>query len=92
MDDILRASINRQLDEAMHAKDNDRLQGAQVEALKALVDCQSKTALRVKHIDAYIKGIRSRASGARWALRLLNWLFGAGLGGAAIALIRHFGG
>lgn len=92
MDNTLRESLNRQLDDAMRKNDIERLQAAQVETLKALVDCQYKTSARVKRIDSYINGLKLQASGAKWALRLLNWLFGAGLGGAAIALVHHFGG
>lgn len=91
MDNTLRASLNRQLDDAMRNNDIERLQTAQVEALKALVDCQCKTSARVKRIDSYINSLKLQASGAKWVFRLLNWLLGAGLGGTAIAIIRYFG-
>lgn len=79
MDDVLADTLTANLKSA--DTDAERMHAITL-ALIALVDCQRKTAERVKRLVKYEDAKAERITGAKWALRVV-WGFGAG-GGFAI--------
>lgn len=67
------------------AKTEDELRHAIVLALIAIVDCQLKTAERVKLLVSETERRQSRIDGARWMLRLL---LGIGTGGGFAVAVK----
>lgn len=65
------------------AKTHDEMDAALVESMKALVDCQCKTAQRVKEMREESAAQKNRRDGAKWLWGLLA-MFASSGGGAII--------
>ena len=82
----MQEALKRELDDAKAIEDGARrheaLETVLCHELAALIDCQRKTAERVKDLVARADGARQRVRGAKAMLTLLKYLVAAG-GGAA---------
>ena len=85
-------ALNRELEDAKAINDADRrreaMENVQSHMLAALIDCQRKTADRVKQLVAGAEAARNRVAGAKALWTFLRYVAAAG-GGAA--LIRALG-
>lgn len=72
--------LTRQLDEA---QTHDEIDKALVASMKSLVDCQCKTAERVKELRVEADRAKQRREGAKWLWGILS-AFAASGGGAII--------
>lgn len=86
MQDLLAAEITA----AEDAHDQDRMSRAMSRAMLALIDCQRKTAERVKDLCAAREAAKNRAKGAALLWDALKLVATAG-GGAAILRLVHAG-
>lgn len=89
----MQEALNRELEDAKAIKEADRrreaMETVQSHMLAALIDCQRKTAERVKDLVARADAQRNRVAGAKALWTLLRYTAAAG-GGAA--LIHALGG
>ena len=83
MDTILRSQLEARLRAAIEAGDQNAYRIALLDVQVAQMQCQEKTAQRVKAIEAYIHDVEQRAQGAKLAAKALLAL-GSASGGAAI--------
>ena len=89
----MQEALNRELEDAKAIKEADRrreaMETVQSHMLAALIDCQCKTAERVKQLVASSEAKRNRVAGAKALWAILRYVAAAG-GGAAF--IRALGG
>ena len=69
------------------ARRHEALETVLCHELAALIDCQRKTAERVKELVARADGARQRVMGAKAMLTLLRYVAAAGGGAAVVKLL-----
>lgn len=84
-------ALNRELEDAKAIRDADRrreaMETVQGHMLAALIDCQRKTAERVKDLVARADGARQRVKGAQALLAVLRYVAAMGGGAAVVKLL-----
>lgn len=84
-------ALNRELEDAKSIRDADRrreaMETVQGHMLAALIDCQRKTAERVKDLVARADGARQRVKGAQALLAVLRYVAAMGGGAAVVKLL-----
>lgn len=84
-------ALNRELEDAKSIRDADRrreaMETVQGHMLAALIDCQRKTAERVKDLVARADGARQRVKGAQAMLAVLRYVAAMGGGAAVVKLL-----
>lgn len=87
----MQEALNRELEDAKAIKDTDLRRDAmeivQSHMLAALIDCQRKTAERVKQLVASAEAQRNRVAGAKALWMLLRYVAAAGGGAAVLKLL-----
>lgn len=83
MDPILRSQLEARLRAAIESGDQKAYRIALLDVQIAQMQCQEKTAQRVKALEVYIHDAEQRAQGAKFAAKALLAL-GSASGGAAI--------
>ncbi len=86
----LKDALTRRLEEAVESGDTKEIQRAHTAIDKAMMDCQLKTANRVKEMVAKIDEVVNMAKGAKIAARILYAAAGAGGGAILMALGKAF--
>ncbi len=86
MDSILRSQLEARLRAAIESGDQKAYRIALLDVQVAQMQCQEKTAQRVKTLEQYVHDAEQRAQGAKWAAKALLALSSAS-GGAAILKI-----
>lgn len=83
-------TLDREMEDAQRIEDPDRRHDAMLTVLvhqcRALVECQQKTAERVKALVASAEAKRNRIAGAKMLWAILRYIAAAG-GGAAIVRV-----
>lgn len=79
--------LTRQLDEA---KTHDEIDRALVASMKSLVDCQCKTAERVKELRIEADRMKQRKVGAKWGIGIGLVAASSGGGALILKLISHW--
>lgn len=79
--------LTNQLDSATAPEEIDR---AMVGAMKALIDCQRKTAERVKEMRIEADRRKHRLEGMSWLWGTLQTLSASGGGAAILAALKYF--
>ena len=92
MDRILREQLQVRMEDCLERGDHTGFQRALVDVQIAQMECQEKTALRVKTLEHNWNKVVRKLEGARLTLRILGWLVSALGGGTVIALIQRFNG
>lgn len=92
MDRILREQLQARMEDCLERGDHAGYQRAIVDVQIAQMECQEKTAQRVKRLEENWNKVVRKLEGARLTLRILGWLVSAIGGGTVIALIQHFQG
>ena len=89
----LQETLEREMDDALRIEDSARrceaVQTVQSHMLRALVDCQRKTAERVKELVAEKTANKLRIEGAKMLIALVKYASSAGLGGFVYYLITN---
>ena len=87
----MQKALERELDDAKAIEDGARrheaLETVLCHELAALIDCQRKTAERVKDLVARADGARQRVKGAQALLTLLRYVAAMGGGAAVVKLL-----
>lgn len=81
----LQEYLTDQLDSASTPEQIDR---AMVGAMKALIDCQRKTAERVKEMVIERDREKQRREGAKWMVGTLTTILSTGGAGAVLAVLK----
>ena len=81
-------ALERELNDAKIIEDlarrHDAIEMVQSHMLAALLDCQRKTADRVKDLVSRADNAKAKFEGAKWLWRLIRYLVAAGAGGALL--------
>ena len=88
MDTILRTQLEKRLRAAIEANDQKAYRIALLDVQVAQMQCQEKTAQRVKTLEQYVHDAEQRAQGAKWAAKALFALSSAGGGAVALKVIQ----
>lgn len=88
MDTILRTQLENRLRAAIEANDQKAYRIALLDVQVAQMQCQEKTAQRVKTLEQYVHDAEQRAQGAKWAAKALFALSSAGGGAVALKAIQ----
>ncbi len=84
-------ALNREFEDAKAIRDADRrrevMETVHGHMLAALIDCQRKTAERVKDLVARADGARQRVRGAQAMLAVLRYVVAMGGGAAVVKLL-----
>jgi hypothetical protein len=83
--------ISREFTEAEKAGDDERMSRIMVRAILAMMDCQRKTADRVKELCAARETARAKLSGAKLAWDALKLVSAAGGGALILKLLAVAG-
>lgn len=87
----MQKALERELEDAKAIRDADRrreaMETVQGHMLAALIDCQRKTADRVKDLVARADGARQRVKGAQAMLVVLRYVAAMGGGAAVVKLL-----
>ena len=87
----MQKALERELEDAKAIRDADRrreaMETVQGHMLAALIDCQRKTAERVKDLVARADGARQRVKGAQALLAVLRYVAAMGGGAAVVKLL-----
>lgn len=89
MDTILRTQLENRLRAAIESGDQKAYRIALLDVQVAQMQCQEKTAQRVKTLEQYVHDAEQRAQGAKWAAKALIALYSA-TGGAAFLKFIQF--
>ena len=81
-------ALERELNDAKAVEDlarrHEAIEMVQSHMLAALLDCQRKTADRVKDLIARADNAKAKVEGAKWLWTLIRYLVAAGAGGALL--------
>ena len=88
MDAILRTQLENRLRAAIESGDQKAYRIALLDVQVAQMQCQEKTAQRVKTLEQYVHDAEQRAKGAQWAAKALFALSSAGGGAVALKAIQ----
>ena len=81
-------ALERELNDAKSIENPERrheaIEMVQSHMLAALIDCQRKTAERVKELVARSDEAKHKIEGAKWLWTLIRYLVAAGAGGAVL--------
>lgn len=81
-------ALERELKDAKSIEDPTRrheaIEMVQSHMLAALIDCQRKTAERVKELVARSDEAKHKIEGAKWLWTIIRYLVAAGAGGAVL--------
>ena len=88
MDALLTRQLENRMRAALESDDPKAYRRALFDVQIAQMQCQTKTALRVKTLERFVSDFTQQAKGARWGLRLAAGLLAAGGGAAALKLIQ----
>ena len=81
-------ALERELNDAKSIEDparrHEAIEMVQSHMLVALIDCQRKTAERVKEIVAKTEEAKHKIEGAKWLWSAFRYLVAAGAGGAVL--------
>lgn len=81
-------ALERELNDAKSIEDQARrheaIEMVQSHMLAALIDCQRKTAERVKELVANKEETKNKIEGAKWLWAVIRYLVAAGAGGAVL--------
>lgn len=81
-------ALERELNDAKSIEDTARrheaIETVQSHMLVALIDCQRKTAERVKELVATKEETKNKIEGAKWLWAVIRYLVAAGAGGAVL--------
>lgn len=88
MDPILRTQLEARLRAAIESGDQKAYRIALLDVQIAQMQCQEKTAQRVKALEVYIHDAEQRAQGAKWAAKALIALSSASGGAAILKLLE----
>ena len=91
MNKEMRDVLQQRLEAAYDSGDMMIIQKAQNDVMIAQMDCQAKTADRVKKMEQYINDIKMQAKGAKVAAKIAYILAGALGSGVVMRLIETFG-
>lgn len=84
----MQEALERELNDAKSIEDQARrheaIEMVQSHMLAALIDCQRKTAERVKELVARSDEAKHKIEGAKWLWTLIRYLVAAGAGGAVL--------
>ena len=84
----MQSALQRELEDAQDIADPERrrdaVQTVQSHMLAALIDCQRKTADRVKQIVENANATKYKFEGAQFAWRILQYLCAGGAGAAIV--------
>ena len=87
----MQEALKRELDDAKAIEDvarrHEALETVLCHELSALIDCQRKTAERVKDLVARADGARQRVRGAQAMLAVLRYVAAMGGGAAVVKLL-----
>ena len=83
--------ISREFTEAEKAGDDERMSRIMVRAILAMMDCQRKTADRVKELCAVREEAKAKLSGAKLAWDALKLISAAGGGALILKLLAVAG-
>ena len=89
MTEEMKDLLTQQLESAHTAEEIDK---ALVGSMKALVDCQCKTAKRVKEMKAEADKRKHRIEGATFLWKILQLLAASGGGALILRLLANYGG
>lgn len=84
----LQESLRRELEAALEAGDDKRLNRAHSNILIALIDCQRKTADRVKALMVEADRKKARIEGVKWLWGILAALAASGGGALILKLLQ----
>ena len=90
MDTILRTQLENRLRAAIEANDQKAYRIALLDVQVAQMQCQEKTAQRVKTLEQYIHDAEQRAQGAKWTAKAFTVIFAASGGAAGFAALLKF--
>ncbi len=82
--------LEKEIADAEDARDQERISRAMSRAMLALIDCQRKTAERVKELCSAREAAKNRVKGAALLWDALKLLAATG-GGAAVLKLLHAG-
>ena len=88
MDPILRTQLENRLRAAIESGDQKAYRIALLDVQVAQMQCQEKTAQRVKTLEQYVHDAEQRAQGAKWAAKALFAISSAGGGAVALKAIQ----
>lgn len=81
-------ALERELNDAKSIEDparrHEAIETVQSHMLVALIDCQRKTAERVKELVAKKEETKNKIEGAKWLWAVIRYLVAAGAGGAVL--------
>ena len=81
-------ALERELNDAKSIEDparrHEAIEMVQSHMLAALIDCQRKTAERVKELVANKEETKNKIEGAKWLWAVIRYLVAAGAGGAVL--------
>lgn len=81
-------ALERELNDAKSIEDparrHEAIETVQSHMLVALIDCQRKTAERVKELVANKEETKNKIEGAKWLWAVIRYLVAAGAGGAVL--------
>ena len=81
-------ALTRELNDAKSIEDparrHEAIEMVQSHMLAALIDCQRKTAERVKGLVANKEETKNKIEGAKWLWAVIRYLVAAGAGGAVL--------
>lgn len=92
MTEELKDALTRRLEEAVESGDPKEIQRAHTAIDKAMMDCQLKTATRVKQMYAKIDEVCNMIKGAKIAARIMYAVGGAGGGALLMAVLKEIFG
>lgn len=88
MDNILRTQLENRLRAAIESGDQKAYRIALLDVQVAQMQCQEKTAQRVKTLEQYVHDAEQRAQGAKWAAKALFAISSAGGGAVALKIAQ----
>jgi len=84
----MQEALERELNDAKSIEDparrHEAIETVQSHMLVALIDCQRKTAERVKELVANKEETKNKIEGAKWLWAVIRYLVAAGAGGAVL--------
>ena len=83
-------ALERELNDAKVIEDlarrHDAIEMVQSHMLAALLDCQRKTADRVKDLVSRADNAKAKVEGAKWLWAIIRYIVAAGAGGAMLKM------
>lgn len=88
MNDVLKMSLERTIDNALASGDCDAMRNALCVGIKAVISCQASTSVAVHDIKRTLDAMANRRRGAAMVIRVARYIVAAGGGAALLRILQ----